>query len=105
MIGKSYVLFLAILGLTLAILPSTRETPQLVEPPRVSAAATEANPENDFAAHVERLKQKLPSDDFSIVIQPPFVVVGDESADVLKEHSERTVKWAVDKLKQDYFTK
>ena len=33
------------------------------------------------------------------------MVVGDESADVLKEHSERTVKWAVDKLKQDYFTK
>src|SRR5215831_3161609 len=60
---------------------------------------------NDFAAHVEQLKKKLPSNDFSIVMQPPFVVVGDESADAIKEHSERTVKWAVDKLKQDYFTR
>ena len=65
----------------------------------------EITTENDFAAHVEQLKKKLPSSDFSIVIQPPFVVVGDESAAVVKEHSERTVKWAVDKLKQDYFTK
>jgi hypothetical protein len=110
MIGSSYVLLLAILtGLALAMLPFTRPTPQLVGP-TVSAAAAKANPaevnpENDFDAHVARLKQRLPSNDFSIVIQPPFVVVGDESADVVKEHSERTVKWAVDKLKQDYFIK
>jgi hypothetical protein len=111
MIGKSYVLVLAILsGLTLVILLSARRTPQLVGPTRVPAAAAKALPaevipESDFDAHVEGLKQKLPSKDFSIIIQPPFVVVGDESADVVKEHSERTVKWAVDKLKQDYFRK
>ena len=61
--------------------------------------------ESDFAAHVEALKKKLPSNDFSIVVQRPFVVVGDESESTVKEHSERTVKWAVDKLKQDYFSK
>jgi hypothetical protein len=111
MLGKSYVLLLAILsGWTLAILLSTRPTPQLVGPSKVSAAAAKAkpaeiDPESDFDAHVEKLKQKLPSDDFSIVIQPPFVVVGDEPADVVRGHSERTVKWAVDKLKQDYFSK
>ena len=58
----------------------------------------------DFAAHVEKLKKKLPSRDFTIVIQPPFVVVGDEPAPAVKEHSERTVKWAVDKLKAEYFS-
>jgi hypothetical protein len=111
MIGKSHVLLPAILsGLALAILPSTRTIPVPVEPsavpaPPAKAKPAEVNPENDFDGHVERLKQKLPSKDFSIVIQPPFVVVGDERADMLKEHSERTVKWAVDKLKQDYFTK
>lgn len=61
--------------------------------------------DTDFARHVEQLKKKLPSSDFTIIVQPPFVVVGDESEDAVKEHSERTVKWAVDKLKQDYFTK
>ena len=59
----------------------------------------------DFAAHVDQLKKRLPSTDFTIVVQPPFVVIGDESADAVKEHSERTVKWAVDKLKQNYFSK
>jgi hypothetical protein len=59
----------------------------------------------DFASHVEQLKKKLPSDDFTIVVQKPFVVIGDEPADDVKEHSIRTVKWAVDKLKQEYFSK
>ena len=59
----------------------------------------------DFAAHIEQLKKKLPSEDFTIVVQKPFVVIGDEPADDVKEHSVRTVKWAVDKLKQEYFSK
>ena len=58
----------------------------------------------DFAAHVEQLKKKLPSTDFTIIVQKPFVVIGDEPADDVKEHSIRTVKWAVDKLKQEYFS-
>jgi hypothetical protein len=73
--------------------------------PELPAAAESRNTETDYSRHVEQLKKKLPSSDFTIVIQPPFVVIGDESANVVKEHSERTVKWAVDKLKQDYFSK
>ena len=59
----------------------------------------------DFTRHVEQLKKKLPSTGFTVVIQRPFVVIGDEPADVVKGHSEHTVKWAVDKLKQDFFAK
>jgi hypothetical protein len=66
-----------------------------------SAGFTDA----DFAAHVAQLKKKLPSTDFTIVVQRPFVVIGDEPAADVKEHSERTVKWAVDKLKAEYFSK
>lgn len=61
--------------------------------------------EADYSRHVDQLKKKLPSADFTIVIQPPFVVVGDEAPEVVKDRSERTVKWAVDRLKQDYFSK
>ena len=60
--------------------------------------------EADFARHVEQLKKKLPSSNFTVIIQRPFIVIGDESPADVKEHSERTVKWAVDKLKQDFFT-
>ena len=60
---------------------------------------------DDFAQHVEQLRKRLPSNDFSIVIQPPFVVIGDEPTEAVKKHAETTIRWAVEKLKQDFFAK
>ncbi|MEL7500165.1 MAG: DUF1570 domain-containing protein [Planctomycetota bacterium] len=57
----------------------------------------------DYAQHIRQLKTRLPNDEFSIVLQKPFVVVGDGGADKVKRTAERTVKWAVDCIKQDYF--
>ena len=68
----------------------------------------------DFARHVELLKretkEKLAGSrprstaaEFSFVIQRPFVVAGDESRQAVQEHAEATVKWAVDRLKRDFF--
>jgi len=108
---KTQLLLLAfVAGLVLIILWRSNPASPAHEnsKPSTPAAKTdsaEIDPDHDYAAHVEQLKKKLPFGDFSIVVQPPFVVIGDEPADVVKEHSERTVKWAVDKLKQDYFTK
>lgn len=59
----------------------------------------------DFTKHVEHLKKKYAGKGFSFVIQEPFVVIGDESEEMVKRRSENTVKWAVDKLKANYFTK
>src|SRR3989441_10931948 len=76
--------------------------------PPPSATETSKQPKSStkakFAAHVDQLKKKLPPADFTILIQPPFVVIGDEPAEAVKQHSENTVKWAVDKLKQDFFS-
>lgn len=58
----------------------------------------------DFARHIAELKKKLPSREFTIVIQRPFVVVGDGTPAAVRSQSG-TVRWAVDKLKQDFFTK
>ena len=58
----------------------------------------------EFEVHIAQLRKRLPSREFTIVVQPPFVVVGDEPADVVKERADGTIKWAVEKLKQDYFT-
>ena len=62
----------------------------------------------DFARHVKQLRARLgkttPGTKFSIVIQPPFVVIGDESKSEVQERAEGTVKWAVDRLKLDYFS-
>lgn len=71
----------------------------------ISGGFTEA----DFDRHVKelrtRIQTKLSSNQFSIVIQPPFVVVGDEPEPMVRERANDTVKWAVDRLKQDFFTR
>ena len=59
----------------------------------------------DFQKHAGALKAKLKDRGFTVLIEIPFVVIGDESEEVVKRRSEDTVKWAVDKLKQDFFTK
>lgn len=85
--------------------PNTNES----APPPVGTNFTDA----DFARHVELLKRETekklavsgsrPAAEFSFVIQRPFVVVGNESRQAVQEHAEATVKWAVDRLKQDFF--
>src|SRR5436305_1690486 len=51
----------------------------------------------DYETHVAAIKKKLPEGaDFTVVVQPPFVVIGDESADTVRRRSKQTVKWAVD---------
>jgi hypothetical protein len=67
----------------------------------------------DFARHVESLKaeikKKVTNSDprapteFSFIIQRPFVVVGDEPKETVQERAEGTVKWAIDRLQQDFF--
>ncbi|HKP39194.1 MAG TPA: hypothetical protein VJT71_20205 [Pyrinomonadaceae bacterium] len=87
MVRKLHLAFLALIAFALTATASPRFT------------------EADYAAHVEQLKKKLPSADFTIIIQPPFVIIGDEPAADVQAHSERTVKWAVNKLKAEYFSK
>lgn len=58
----------------------------------------------DYEDHAAGLRQKAPAG-FAVVIQSPFVVLGDEPGDTVRLRSERTIKWAVDLLKQDYFPK
>ncbi len=73
----------------------------------VMAAAVGAAPftDADFQRHVAALRKKVPKDGFTVVIQKPFVVVGDESPAMVRRRALGTVKWAVDRLKRDYFKK
>jgi len=59
----------------------------------------------DYAQHMMQLAPKIPGAAFTVVIQPPFVVIGDESPAAVKERAERTIQWAVDKLKDAFFEK
>lgn len=59
----------------------------------------------DYTQHIIKLKKKIPDKSFTVIIQQPFVVVGNEEPPVVKMRSDATVKWAVDKLKPAYFPK
>ncbi len=57
-----------------------------------------------YKKHVKKLKQKVP-DGFTVLLQEPFVVIGDEHPATVKKRATSTVKWTVDRLKDDFFTK
>jgi len=97
--------------------PLNANTPSRSSP--APGVATETWPSRtftdaDFARHVEQLKAEIkkkaaspdsraPATQFSFVIQRPFVVIGDEAQTAVQEHADGTVKWAVSRLKQDFF--
>jgi hypothetical protein len=59
----------------------------------------------DFERHVRQLKKKVSTDEFTIVVASPFVVIGDDEPDEVKRYATHTVQWAVKKLKAAYFDK
>lgn len=59
-----------------------------------------------YAEHIKKLKKKLPNKEFNIVIQKPFVVIGDmPKAKLEKRWAKGTVNWAVTNLKKSFFKK
>jgi hypothetical protein len=69
-----------------------------------SFAGTTSFTPADFSNHVKQVSQKLPAG-FSLVVQHPFVVIGDEPRQIVEVRASNTVKFAVERLKQDYFTR
>jgi hypothetical protein len=68
----------------------------------LAGAHRDAEISPNFSEHLSGLSKKIPNG-FTIVAQPPFVVIGDEAPDRVRQRAMNTVKWAVDKLKQEYF--
>jgi len=59
----------------------------------------------DYHRHAAEMVKRLPRPNFTIVVEPPFVVAGDEPAEVVRRHCRETIHWAVDRLKRAYFSK
>ena len=77
----------------------------LRDPPKAPSEGNESFTNADYAQHVMKLKPRLPNKGFTIVVRKPFVVIGDEPAAVVRRRADKTVKWAVDALKKDFFKK
>jgi hypothetical protein len=55
-----------------------------------------------LARHLAALTPPLPAG-FTAVAVPPFVVFGDEAPARVRARAEHTVRWAIDRLKRDFF--
>ena len=56
----------------------------------------------EVAQHVMRLREDL-GEEFTVVWEPPFIVIGDESPKAVRKRAEKTVRWAVEHLQASYF--
>jgi hypothetical protein len=68
---------------------------------------TQSFTDAEYGEHIKQLRKKLEKhglSHFNVRIEDPFVVVGDGTLAQL-ERSSKTVRWAADKLEQDFFTK
>lgn len=61
-------------------------------------------PELDFDGHVAKLKETV-GGEFAIVVEKPFVVIGDQSKDEVNQWASGTIRWAVSQIKESYFEK
>ncbi len=67
-------------------------------------AAAAGNTNADFAQHVMKLKRDLPRG-LRIAVEPPFVVIGNQSQAIVNRHARGTIRSTVKRLKKDYFTR
>lgn len=59
--------------------------------------------DDEYKAHVAALEKRLPGEDFTIVLEKPFVVVGDGEPLLVRRRAAGIVRWATEKLKEAFF--
>ncbi len=74
------------------------EPEHLIRPPLRTQRPTRA----DYAQHIRQLKPRIP-EGFTLVFERPFVVLGNESPETVRDRVHNTIDWAVARLKRDYF--
>jgi hypothetical protein len=57
----------------------------------------------EYQEHLQRLAPKVPRG-FSVIVQPPFVVIGNDVPTKVRYYARDVVAWATARLKRDYFS-
>jgi len=69
----------------------------------LAEAQTNQNDKTRYEARVRDLQKRVPAG-FTILIERPFIVIGDETPAMVGRRAENTVRWAVSRLKKDFFS-
>lgn len=56
-----------------------------------------------LAEHRAALEARLHGQGFTVVVEPPFVVVGDESPATVRHHAAGILRWSIQLLEAEYF--
>lgn len=79
--------------------------PTLAPPPREPPdRQPEPSTKDPLERHADTLRAQRGPDGFTVLVEPPFVVAGDEEPDVVQQRSTTTVAWATGRLKDAYFS-
>jgi hypothetical protein len=70
----------------------------------LACAAAQAEPPSDenLRAHAARLTTRLAGQGFTVLVEPPFVLVGDEAPEKVRQRA-KTVRWTRRLLMTDFF--
>jgi hypothetical protein len=71
----------------------------------LSAADGLAQTVDRYELRAAELRNKLTNRKFTVVAEPPFVVIGDDDPRVVKQWAEGVVRGTVEKLKKAYFSR
>lgn len=82
--------------------PTTAAPAPEAAPPAEAPAPPPRRTAADCTGALGRLRERAPAG-FHCVIEPPFVVAGEGGPEIVRRHAERTVRWAVRLLRQDFF--
>lgn len=82
--------------------PSAQAFPPL--PADAEAPADRISPES-LQEYAAELRAALPEAGYTVLVETPFVVIGNEAPERVRQHAERTIRWAVKHLQQDYFSR
>jgi len=58
---------------------------------------------DELAERRTELEAKLRGQGFTVVVEPPFVVIGDESPATVKHHATGILRWSIHLLEAEYF--
>ena len=97
----------ALVALAVSCGPRDNPTPQAPQEPvnnSVASPPPDAPDDAAFDAHVKNVESRAP-EGFTVVPEPPFVVIGDETPAQVASRARGTVRWTVKMLRQDFFKK
>ncbi len=72
-------------------------------PPPTAGSDPPPTASDPLEQHAETLRSNYADHGFTVVVQPPFVVAGDEAPDEVARRASGTVAWATRQLKSGFF--